>query len=97
MSSGVIVGSIFLSGDELFRMEELTISSGPDLINDGWLEVDEDGPGHVLAGSGLGEEGVEGVVSCPDCLVGRHLTVRLDAMLQAKNVNINQFFSIMKL
>jgi hypothetical protein len=40
----------------------------------------------VLAGSGLGEEGVEGVVSGPDCLVGRHLTVRLDAMLQAKKV-----------
>ena len=84
MSSGIIVGSIFLSGDELFRMEELTISSGPDLINDGRLKVDKDGPGHVLAGPGLREEGVEGVVSGTDCLVGRHLTVRLDAMLQAK-------------
>ena len=36
----------------------------------------------MLAGPGLGEEGVERVVPAPDGLVGRHLPVRLDAMLQ---------------
>ena len=49
--------------------------------DDGWLEVDEDGPGDVLAGASLGEEGGEGVVS--HGLVGGHLAVGLDAMLQA--------------
>ena len=37
----------------------------------------------MLAGTGLTEEGVEGVVSTSDGLVTRHLTIRLDAVLQA--------------
>jgi hypothetical protein len=40
----------------------------------------------MLSSAGLGEEGVEGVVASPDGLVGGHLPVRLNAMLQAKNV-----------
>ena len=36
----------------------------------------------MLAGSGLTEEGVEGVVSSSNGLVTGHLPVRLDAMLQ---------------
>jgi hypothetical protein len=31
----------------------------------------------VLAGAGLGEEGVEGVVTAADRLVARHLTVEM--------------------
>ena len=37
----------------------------------------------MLAGASLAEEGVEGVVAAADGLVGGHLTVGLDAMLQA--------------
>ena len=37
----------------------------------------------MLAGAGLGEEGVEGVVAATDGLVRRHLAVRLDAVLEA--------------
>ena len=33
--------------------------------------------------TGLGEEGVERVVAAADRLVGRHLAVRLDAVLEA--------------
>ena len=51
--------------------------------NDGGLEVDEDAARHVLAGAGLGEEGVEGVVTAANGLVGRHLAIRLDAVLEA--------------
>ena len=40
-------------------------------------------PGYVLSGSGLREEGVERVIAGPDGLVGRHLAVGLNAMLQA--------------
>ena len=53
------------------------------LVDDGGLEVDKDGPGDVLAGAGLGEEGVEGVVAGADGLVAGHLAVGLDAVLQA--------------
>ena len=37
----------------------------------------------MLAGASLAEEGVEGVVTATDGLVGGHLTVGLDAVLQA--------------
>ena len=37
----------------------------------------------MLAGAGLAEEGVEGVVAAADGLVGGHLAVRLDTVLQA--------------
>lgn len=47
------------------------------------FKIDEDSTGHVLASSGLAEEGVEGVVSASDGLVCWHLTIRLDAMLEA--------------
>ena len=63
MSSCVVVGGILLAGDQLFRVEKLTVSSGSNLVDDGWLKIDEDGTGHVLASSGLGEEGREGVVT----------------------------------
>ena len=37
----------------------------------------------MLPGSGLGEESVETVVSGSDGLVGGHLAIRLDAVLEA--------------
>ena len=37
----------------------------------------------MFASSSLTEEGVEGVISTSDGLVRRHLTIRLDTVLQA--------------
>ena len=65
-------------------MEELSVGSGSDLINDGWLKIEEDGSWDVLSGTSLGEEGVEGIITATDRLVGRHLTIRLDTMLEAE-------------
>ena len=42
MSSGEVVGSIFFSRDELLWMEELSVGSSSDLIDNGWLEIEED-------------------------------------------------------
>jgi hypothetical protein len=53
------------------------------LTDDSGLQIDEDGTGNVLASAGLAEEGVEGVVTTADGLVGGHLAIRLDAVLQA--------------
>ena len=47
-------------------MEELSVGSGSDLIDNGWLEIEEDGSGNVLTGTGLREEGVESVVTTTD-------------------------------
>ena len=43
------------------------------------FQVNKDGSGDVLSGSGLREEGVERVISTPHGLVRRHLPVRLDS------------------
>ena len=83
VATGVVVGGVLLAGDELLRVVELAVGARADLVDDGRLEVDEDGAGHVLARAGLREEGVEGVVAAADGLVRGHLAVRLDAVLEA--------------
>ena len=69
MTSGEVVGGILLSGDELLGMEELSVGTSSDLIDDGWLEIEEDTSGDVLAGTSLGEEGVESIITTTDGLV----------------------------
>ena len=86
MSSGEVVGSIFFTGDELLWMEELSVGSGSDLIDNGWLEIEEDSSWDVLTGTSLGEEGVESVITTTDGFVGWHLTVRLDSVLEAEKL-----------
>ena len=67
-------------------MEELSVGSGSDLIDDGGFEIEEDGSGDVLASTSLGEEGVEGVVTTTDGLIGGHLTVGLNTVLEAEEL-----------
>ena len=67
--SGEVVGGIFFSGDQLLRMEELSVGSGSDLIDDGRFEVEEDAAGDVFAGSSFGEECVEGIITTSDGFV----------------------------
>jgi hypothetical protein len=79
----VIVGSIFLAGDDLFGVVELAVSAGAYFVTHSGLEVDVDGTGDVLASASLGEEGVEGIVASTNGLVGGHLAVRLNTVLKA--------------
>merc|ERR1719412_1048009 len=81
VAPGVVVGGILLAVDQLLGVVESLVGPHAGLVNDGGLEVHEDGPGHVLAAPSLGEEGLEGVVS--EGLVGGHAAVGLDAVLQA--------------
>jgi len=83
VTTGVVVGGILLSGDQLLRVVKLTVGTGADLVANSWLKIDEHATRHVLAGSGFREKGVEGIITTADGLVGRHLSVRLDAVLQA--------------
>ena len=71
-----------LSGDELFRVEELSVGSSPHFINNSWLQVQEHCSRNVFSSPGLAEEGVEGVITTSDSLVRGHLTIRLDTVLQ---------------
>ena len=86
MTTGEVVSGILLSGDELLWMEELSVGSCSDLIDNGWLEIKEDGSWHVLTGSSFGEEGVESIITSANGLIGWHLTVWLDTMLKAEEL-----------
>jgi len=83
VTTGVVVGGIFLSSDQLFRVEELAVGSSSDLIDNSWLEINEDSSWYVLSSASFTEEGVEGIVSTSDRLVTRHLTIGLDSVLEA--------------
>ena len=67
-------------------MEELSVGSSSDLIDNGWLEIKEDSSWDVLTGTSLGEEGVESVVTTTDGFIGWHLTIRLDTVLEAEKL-----------
>jgi hypothetical protein len=86
MSSGEVVGSIFFTGDKLLWMEELSVGSCSDLIDNGWLEIEEDGSWDVLTSTSLGEEGVESIITTTDGFIGWHLTVWLDSVLEAEEL-----------
>jgi len=82
VSSGVVVGGVLLSGDELLGVVQLAVRAVADLVDYGGLKIDEHSPGHIIASSGLAEEGVEGVVSTSQGLVGGHGAVGRDPVLQ---------------
>jgi len=81
VSPGVVVGGVLLAVDQLLRMVELTVSSNSGLVDDSRLQVNKDSSWNMVATSSLGEEGLERVIS--EGLVRGHMTIRLDAMLQA--------------
>jgi len=59
MTTSVVVSSIFLSSDQLLRVEKLTVGTGTDFIDDSGFKIDEDGTGNVLSAAGLREESIE--------------------------------------
>ena len=83
VATGVVVGGILLAGDQLLGVVQLTVGTSADLVANSRLKIDEHAAGHVLASTSLREEGVEGVISATDGLVGGHLAIGLDAVLKA--------------
>lgn len=77
MTTGEIVGGVFFAADELFRVEELAVGTGTDLVDDGGFQVDKHCSRDVFPGAGFAEEGVESVVASSDCFVTGHLAIRL--------------------
>jgi hypothetical protein len=86
VTSSEVVSGIFLTGDELLGVEKLSVGTSSDLIDNGGLEIEEDGSGDVLASTSLGEEGVESIITTTDSLIGRHLTIRLNTVLEAEEL-----------
>ena len=65
-------------------MEELSVSTSSNFINNGGFQVKEDTSGDVLTSTSLGEEGVESVITTSDCLIRGHLSVRLDTVFETE-------------
>merc|ERR1711963_385341 len=83
VAPGVVVGGVLLASHELLGVEQLSVDSSSDLVNDGRFKINKDSSGDVLASSSLREEGVEAVISSTNSLVRWHLTIGLDTVLQA--------------
>mmetsp|Transcript_42750 Transcript_42750/g.101876 ORF Transcript_42750/g.101876 Transcript_42750/m.101876 type:complete len:206 (+) Transcript_42750:221-838(+) len=81
-----VVRRVFLSGNELLRVEQLAIRACTHLIHDRRFQVHHHAAWHVLARPGLAEKGIKCIVSSTNRLVGWHLAVRLDAVLEAEEL-----------
>jgi hypothetical protein len=86
VTTSEVVGGIFFTRDKLLRMEELSVGTSSNLIDNGGLEIEEDGSGDVLTSTSLGEEGVESVITATDGFVRWHLTIGLDSVLEAEEL-----------
>ena len=86
MTTSKVVGSILLAGDQLLWVEKLTVCASAHLINDSGFEIDHHATRHVLASTCLREEGVESIIAATDCLVAGHLTIWLNAVLEAEKL-----------
>jgi len=83
VTTSVVVRGIFLTGDDLFWVEQLTVCTGANFVGYGWFQVNEYASWNVLASASFREKGVESIVAATDGFVGWHLTVRLDSVFQA--------------
>ncbi|CAL5972038.1 Conserved_hypothetical protein [Hexamita inflata] len=84
VTTGVVVGSVFLTRNELFWVVDLAVGASTNFVDDGWFEIDKDGTWDVFTGTSLGEEGVEGVFRDTDGFVRWHLAVMVDTMFEAE-------------
>jgi hypothetical protein len=83
VTTGVVISGIFLSRDNLLGVVQLAVGASADLVTNTGLQVDQHGTRNVLASTSLREKSVEGVISATDSLVGGHLAVGLNSVLQA--------------
>jgi len=84
VTTSEVVGSILLTRDELLWVEELSVGTSSNLIDNGGFEIEEDTTRNVLTSTSLGEEGVESIITTSDGLVRWHLTIWLNTMLEAE-------------
>jgi hypothetical protein len=83
VTSSVVVSGILFTSDKLFWVEKLSVSTSSDLIDNSWLQINENSPWYVFTGTSFREKGVERIVAASDGFVAWHLTVWLDTVLEA--------------
>merc|ERR1719199_517227 len=86
MATGEIVGSILFASDELLWVEKLAVGPGAHLVDHSGFEVNHHATWHMLASPCFRKECVKGIIATTDGLVAGHLTIRLDAVLEAEEL-----------
>jgi hypothetical protein len=81
VTTGVVVCRVFLTSDDLFWVEKLTVRTCAYFVCYGWFQINEYTSWNVFASTSFTEEGVESVVTTTNGLVTWHLAIRLDAVL----------------
>jgi hypothetical protein len=84
VTSSEVVSSIFFTRNKLFWVEELSVSTSSDFIDNSWFEIKEYTSWDVFSSTSFTEESVESIITTSDSFIGWHLTVRLDTVLEAE-------------
>jgi hypothetical protein len=84
MSSSEVVSSIFFTRNKLFWVEELSVSTSSDFINNSWFEIKEYTSWDVFTSTSFTEESVESIITTTDGFVRWHLSVRLDTVFETE-------------
>mmetsp|Transcript_35187 Transcript_35187/g.53993 ORF Transcript_35187/g.53993 Transcript_35187/m.53993 type:complete len:303 (-) Transcript_35187:18-926(-) len=83
MTTGVVIGSILLSVDDLFWVVKLAVLSSTNFVTNSWFQINKNSTWNVSSPSSFTEEGVEGVGGLVQGTVGGHLAIRQDSVLEA--------------
>ncbi|KAI7850373.1 hypothetical protein BDC45DRAFT_518663 [Circinella umbellata] len=78
MATSVVVSSIFLTSNQLLRMEELTISASTNFVNNSRFQIDKDSTRNVFTSASFTKESSKGMVL--GFLFSRDATIRIDAV-----------------
>jgi hypothetical protein len=84
VTSSEVVSSIFFTRNELFWVEELSVSTSSDFIDNSWFEIEEYTSWDVFTSTSFTEESVESIITTTDSFVRWHLSVRLDTVFEAE-------------
>jgi hypothetical protein len=83
VTAGIVIGSIFLSGNDTLRVVKSAVVTSTDRITYSWLEIDQYRTGDMFASLGFREEGVKSSVFYAYAGVARHGSILFDSMLEA--------------
>jgi len=86
VTSSEVVSGIFFTRNKLFWVEELSVSTSSDFIDNSWFEIEEYTSWDVFTSTSFTEEGVESIITTTNGFVRWHLTVRLDTVFEAEEL-----------
>mmetsp|Transcript_27488 Transcript_27488/g.66757 ORF Transcript_27488/g.66757 Transcript_27488/m.66757 type:complete len:285 (+) Transcript_27488:726-1580(+) len=83
MTTGVVIGSVFLSRDNGFWVVERSELARANFVTNSGFQIDIDGTRNVLARGSLGKESVERIIGNTNRSIRGHHTIWVNAVLEA--------------